>query len=458
MRSIVLVAALLLAACGSTLSGGSPSPLASATPPASPAPTGALPGSVVRVTVNGMPYSHGVDLQLTPSGSPVVIEMAFPFAVDKSSVERWPPKAPAVIWTDERTARLTFPESESNIGFKIAETLASDNSAVISWFTVNVVFPATRVIDLFTIGELNAITTGGPRTAATAFRISSAGRLTVSPDGRRAIEYEAIARPGRAAPAMIDLASRTRTPIAQPAISDGPFAFADWLPDGRVLLIGRDVWVGLGDGSAMQKLADAAAAVSGTPWTAVPSPSGDRVAIWGYNADGHITVVDLKNGSAARVAGPFRRSAADARVSLAWSRDGAVLAGTDSDSETGPAKARVRIVDIGTDRTVRTIDGGANYVSSFPTGELLVVRDSGQQGEGAQALGVVMGFDGVERRRYLGGGWFMSPDTRYLLQPQLGGAGYLGYTRIDLTTGGSFGFGLPGSFGRWLTDGRLAFY
>lgn len=458
MRSIAL-AGLLLIACGSPLAGGSASQRPSGpstAPSASLATADPLPGAAVRITVNGAPYTEGTEFALTPSGGSVAIVMTFPFAVDRPSLQRWLPLTAAATWSDDRTVRLIFPETESNIAFKVPETRATDNGGVIGLFTVNVAFPATRVIGIFTVGEL----TGGARvpTAATAFRISSAGSLTVSPDGRRAIAYEAITHPGGSGPALIDLATRARTPLAQPTAADGPFALADWLPDGRLLIVGRNVWVGDGDGSAMRKVADAAAAVGGMPWTAVPSPSGERVALWGYNPEGRVAVVDLRNGSIARVAGPFRRSGADARVSLAWSRDEVLLAGTDSDSEGGPAKARVRIVDLATDRTARTIEGGVLAVSSFPTGELLVVRDSGEQGAGARALGLVLGFDGVERRRYLGGAWSMSPDARSLLQSEAGGAGYAGYTLIDLSTGRSAGFGVASGFGRWLADGRLAFY
>lgn len=460
MRAIALVAALVLGACGSTLADGSPSPRASATPSASAAPTGMLPGSAVRITVNGAPYVDGTGFTLTPTGGLVTIVITFPFAVDKSSVERWLSKSSPITWTDDRTARLTFPETESMIGFKIAETRAADGSATIGWFTVHVDFPATRVVNEFTVAELYAIATGGSRTAASSFRVSSAGALTVSPDGRRAIAYQAIAPPSGVAPTMIQLVTRVSTPLAQPAAADGPFAFADWLPDGRLLMVGRSVWVGNGDGSAMRPIADAMGAAGGLPWMAVPNAAGDRIAIWGYNTDGHVAVVDLRDGASARVAGPFRRYAADSRVSLAWSRDGKLLAGIDSDAEAGAAKARVRIVDVATGQTVRTIEGGALSVSSFPTGELLVVQDPGEQGAGAQLLGLVMGFDGVEHQRYRGAAWQMSPDARYILQSLAGGAGYLGFTLIDLSTGrtAGAGFGLSSPFGRWLADGRLAFY
>jgi hypothetical protein len=459
MRIIALVGALLLSACGATLAGGSPSPLVSAlaTASAPAAPTGRLPGSVVRITVNGVPYPQGSEMTLTPTGGSVAIVMAFPFAVDRPSLERSLPRTAAVTWTDDRTVRLVIPETETNISFKAVQVAAVDKTAVIDLFTVQVAFPATRVINLFTVQEL----TDGTRVpaAATAYRVTAPGGLTVSPDGRRAIAFDGIQTgPGGTAPALIDLATRARMPLAQPTLADGPFAFADWLADGRLLIVGRDVWLGAGDGNGMRKVADATAAVGGLPWTAVPNAAGDRVAIWGYNTDGHVAVVDLRDGTIARVTGPFRRSAADARVSLAWSRDGALLAGTDSDSEAGPAKARVRIVNVPTDRTLRTIEGGVFGISALPTGELLVVRDAGEQGAGARNLGLVLGFDGVERRRYLGGWWSMSPDARYLLQMEAGGAGMAGYTLIELPTGRSFFFGVSSGFGRWLADGRAAFY
>ena len=418
-----------------------------------------MPGSSVRISVNGKPYSDGSTFTLTPTGGPVEIVIAFPFAVDRSSVERWLPKSPPITWTDDRTARLTFTETEP-IGFKIAETRAADGSATIDFFTVNVDFPATRVVNIFATGEAYAIATGGSRTAADSHRVSAAGSLTVSPDGGRAIQYQAITPPTAVAPTMIQLFTGVGTPLAQPKAADGPFALADWLPDGRLVMVGRSVWMGNGDGTGMRNIADAIAAAGGLPWTAVPNVAGDHVAIWAYSADGHVAVVDLKDGTVTRVAGPFRRYAADGTVSLAWSRDGTMLAGIDSDAEAGAAKARVRIVDLATGKTVRTIEGGAIKISSFTNGDLVVVRDPGEQGAGARLLGIVMGFDGVEHRRYMGCGWTMSPDARYVVQSECGGAGFSGFTIFELTPNGRppTGFGLDGAFRRFLSSGRLVFY
>ena len=91
MKMIALVAAFGLGACGSTLSGGSPSPTVSATQSAAAAPTGALPGSAVRITVNGAPYVDGTGFTLTPTGGTVTIVLAIPFTVDRPFLESWLP-------------------------------------------------------------------------------------------------------------------------------------------------------------------------------------------------------------------------------------------------------------------------------------------------------------------------------------------------------------------------------
>jgi hypothetical protein len=109
---------------------------------------------------------------------------------------------------------------------------------------------------------------------------------------------------------------------------------------------------------------------------------------------------------------------------------------------------------------VRTIEGGAVTVSSFPNGELVVTRDPGEQGAGARLLGIVMGFDGVEHARYHGCAWAMSPDARYIIQSECGGAGFSGFTIFELIPNGRppTGIALSGQFRRYLSSGRLVFY
>jgi hypothetical protein len=454
----VLAAGLVLCACDSTLAGASPSPQASvpsvapsASPSTSAAAAGPLPRSAVRITVNGASYDWDKTFQLTPTGQPVVLEMAFPFAVDRPFLETWlPTKTASVTWIDDRTVGLTFPETDSNIGFKVPETRSADHRATIDMFVVNVTFPASRVVSLYTVAEL----TGGARvpTPALSVRVSAPGALKVSPDGRRAVAFT------YAPPApliLVDLTTRTSAPLSGPTAADGPFVFADWLRDGRLLVVGRTVWIGNADGGAMRMVADAIAALGTAPSAAVPDPKGERVALTGSVVDGHVALLDLGTGSVTRITGPFRRSPPESGASLAWSKDGALLAGSDDDASIG-GTVRVRIVDPALDRTVRTIEGAAREVSALPSGELLVVRDTDRIRE---FLGVVMGFDGVEHTRYVGGGaWWMSPDARYLVQMEPnGGAGYPALSLIDLTSRRSTLIAGQAPFVGWLADGRLAF-
>ena len=454
----MLVAGLLLSACGSTLAGASPSPAPSAStgPPSTETPSatrglaGALPGSVVRITVNGAPYDPSVPFPLQPTGRPVVIEMAFPFAVDRSFMQTWIPANAVAAWVDDRTLRLTYAETETVINFKIPETRAADQSATVGIFVVRVDFPASRVVSTYTVAEL-AKGSGVP-TPATSVRLSAPGFLKVAPDGRRAIAY-ANAPP--APPVLVDLTTRASAPLAGPTAADGPFVFADWLRDGRLLVVGRTVWLGSADGSAMRMIANAINALGAGPSAAVPDPKGERVALTGSVVDGHVALLELGTGSVTRITGPFRRTPPESGASLAWSKDGALLAGTDDDANVG-ATVRVRIVDVATDRTVSTIEGPAREISSFPSGELLVVRETDRIRE---FLGLVLGFDGVEHRRYVAGGaWWMSPDAKYLLQQEPnGGAGYPALTLIDLATGRSSPVPVPLPFIGWLADDRLAF-
>ena len=460
MRNVALAAGLLLSACGSTLAGASPSPQGSATvsapspsegPAATPGLAGALPGSVVRITVNGAPYDQSLPFQLKPTGSPVVIQLSFPFAVDRSAIETWLPRSAVEVWTDDRTIRLTYPGTETNIGFKIPETRAADGSATIGLFIVRVGFPASRLISIYTIAEL----TDGARvpTPATSVRVSAPGLLRISPDGLRAI---AAAYQPNSPPLLVDLTTRTSAPLSAPDPAEGPFVFAGWLADGRLLIVGRSVWLGDRSGAAIRKVADVVPTLGAPPTSAVPSPSSDRVALSTDDPDGHVAVVDLRTGSVARISGPFRRVRSQAAVSLAWSKDGALLAGTDADAETAAMASRVRIVDLRTGRTLRTIEGDAVSLSSLPTNELLIVRESDRIRE---YLGLVVGFDGAEHRRYTGGGaWWMSPDGAFLLQQEpSGGAGYPALTLIDLASGRSHGLAVQSPFAGWLVDDRLAF-
>lgn len=460
-RPIVLALTVALVACaGATESDvrmPSPSVRASPTTTVTPSPAETrIPGAPVQVAVNdGTFVAAGHGMAASGEG-PTIVTLAFPFAVDRASVEQWIPDTATRRWTDDRTLRLTFLESDEHISFKVAETRAANGGVLIGPFTVDVRFPEARVVRIYTIADLS----GGVRvpTPSTSTRVRRGDGLTLSPDGKTAIVFDGFGPEAGPAPTLFDMRTKALTTLSQPPASDGWFSFADWLPDGRLVMVAKGVWVGDGRGASMRRVADAQAAVGGYPWLAVPDPSGRRLALWGYNADGHVAIVDLSDGSVRRITGPFRRSGADAAVRLAWSEDGSLIAGTDSDDEAGPAKARVRVVDVANDRTVRTLEGNVYAVSGLANGELIITRDSGERGAGGRLLGLRTGFDLIERARYLGCGWATSLDRRYLLQTECGGAGYQGYTLFDLGTGASHSFGLPAGVPRWLADGRVAYY
>jgi hypothetical protein len=415
--------------------------------------------------VNGVNYTPNAWISDTGLG-PTTIVLTFPFAVDRASVERSGLSGqPAKTWLDDRTLRLVYAETEPSIEFKIAETMSISGDAVIDFFLVHVL-RSTRLVTVYTAAELTAAGTAAFPRASGSWRVPGSDGLALAPDAKRVLIYDGFGPLSGPVPSVMDLDARTTTPLTQPPASDGWFSFVDWTADGRLVMVGRGVWVGDMSAGGMKRVADAEALLGGHPWLALPDPNETRIAIWGYNADGHVPVVDLGSGATRMLTGPFRRCAADGFASFAWSADGRFLAGTDCDTEEGPAKGRVRIVDVAADRTVRTIEGGVYTISGLPTGNFVLVRDSGESGAGFRLLGLIVGFDGQERGRYLGHAWRMSPDRRYMLQTRFQPAGGPDYTLFDLVTGTSAQFAVPcgdRSPGgcpnpHWMRDGRLAFY
>jgi hypothetical protein len=466
MRRLLLAFVVVVSACADpniAAPGTSTSaPTARFTPEPQSLPT-RLPGSVVRLTVNGV--ERPIDTGIRNEGDgPVTIVLTFPFAMDRPSVDQWgPPGSATKTWLDDRTLRIVFAETESLISFKMAELKSASGDAVIDFIGVSVTFPATRLVSVYTVAQLAASRSPQP---SSSWRIRSDDGRTLSADAKRMLLFDSLGAPSGQVPTFVDLDAKKSTVLAQPPASDGWFSFADWMADGRLVMVGRGVWVGDGNADNMRRIADAGSAVSGYVWISLPDPTEKRIALWGYNTDGHIAVVDLTTGAVQKISGPFRRCVADGAASFAWSGDGRLLAGTDCDSEEGNAKARVRIVDVGANRTVRTIEGGTFGINGLPSGNFMLVRDSGETGAGWRYLGLVMGFDGQERARYLGHGWLMSHDRRYLLQSEGGPAGCCSYSLFDLVAGTSFEFVVISggqsdggrAFPHWMRDGRLAFY
>ncbi len=228
----------------------------------------------------------------------------------------------------------------------------------------------------------------------------------------------------------VDLASGALT--ALPGPDPHGFWYAGWLPDGRLLVVGRKVWIGTAGGGPWEAMAEV-----GAPWTVVPSPSWRALALWGHTREGLYTVVDLEAGQADRRVGPFRRCAQDGGVNLAWSPDGKHLAGTDCDSDVSGQGERIRTVDPFSGEQVRTVEG-CSLVGWLPDGLLGWCR----RPEGGRKL-VLIGEDGSERE--LAAGYARpSPDGRYLIR-QARRDGRQVYVLMDLRSGEQVPLDLPGT-------------
>jgi len=79
---------------------------------------------------------------------------------------------------------------------------------------------------------------------------------------------------------------------------------------------------------------------------------------------------------------------------------------------------------------------------------------AGQTGEGARSLGIVYGFDGTEKARYLGYAWSISADGRYLLDIGSCCAGTPTSRLVDLRAPNASSVALPG-IASWTADGRI---
>lgn len=467
--------AILTVACGTTIVEAPSTPAALS--PLPPAPTSAspssatspspsrVPGSVVRVTANGSEVLPG-DPVPQRRGASNVVTLAFPFDMDRASVERFLPRDASPGWSDDRTLTLTLPEGST--GFKMVELASKDGRSLIDFLVVNLAPPQSVEVNVYTIADLTAGGAAGPTASAPRPAPSITHRITannsrppfiwggtLSDDATAMLEY---ATPFAKVPygvRVVDVATDTARDLPSPSAADGPFLAGQWLADGRLLIVGKKAWTINSDGTAPRTVADLTGP-DGSPTTALLSPDRRMLALtW----PGRVMVLDLTTGVLAALPTTFRPCDAATSVVLAWSLDAKRLAGSECPTGSRVDGWRVKIIDVPSGRIVATLPFGAYQLSTFATGELLAVTDSSISGEGAPSLGVVMGFDGIEHRRYLGGSWYLSPDTRYLLQREpTGGAGSsLGtfYTLIDQKASTQYRLFLPYDV-RWLPDGRLA--
>ncbi len=445
-RRAALVLVALLASCtpspetlASPSASAASSPSASATPSASAARSH-LPGTSVKITVNGGELLPGATGVLADAGTTVVV-LAFPVAMERASVEQWLPRGDVPTWTDDKTLSLSIAASETNAGFKVPESRSKDGATVIDIFFVPLEHGPSVVASFFTVAELLS-GARPPKADATRVPISRGHVAIASPDGTKLLTYlyAGFLAPD---PHIVDIAARKSIAVSVPS-TPGALVVAGWAANDRIVFVGSSVWVSGVDGSATRAVADIR--VLGDPTAAAMSPSGSFVVVGSTNG---VAVVDLGTGAMKTFAGHHACSLVPLTGRAAWSKDERRVALVECFVD---APVVTQIIDVATARNVAGVAGGIYGMVTALNGDLLVSRDSSERGEGARQLWVQVSFDGVEKARHLARAPGLSLDGRYLTDPSC--CAGEGFALRDLQAPGAPEVNIQGS-AQWLRDGRL---
>lgn len=203
---------------------------------------------------------------------------------------------------------------------------------------------------------------------------------------------------------LLDLETGTvsRLPLSLPTDALHHQSLVLWLPDGRLLLTGREIWVGGPRGE------DPRSVFARFPFQVTPSPSGRLLAIVPLGSS-EIVVLDLSSGKTTTLKGPFRQCVQDGGIPISWAPDERAIAGTDcSDQAQGGMQTRfVRLAD---GREIRTLPE-LTILAWLPSGDIIARAPLDRRA--APDLFVV---DAEGARRAIPGlGFYVSPDGRFLL-------------------------------------------
>jgi hypothetical protein len=392
--------------------------------------------------VNDVDLKQGATAQLDGE-TPAHVVITFPLPIDRASVERWLPRTGSTTWIDDQTVSLTISANENNLTFKVPESKSIDGSTIVDLFFVSLSVPPSVVVSTYSPDELLA---GARPPRDSAFRVSAADERRFSPDGREVLLYQTTARPTGHAPRVFDLANRSTLALPVPAPARGPLLVAAWPRSDRIVLVGDGIWVGPPDGSAVRTVSDLRA--FGKPVTAAVSALGNFVAL-GWSD--RLMIVDLASGATRLISNHHDECGPETSwfTRLAWSRDERRIAVVECPA---PATQTVRIVDLASDRTAATLEGGDMGVTTLLTGDFTVSRESGEHGEGQRRLIVVYSFAGAEKARYLGYAPTLSPDGRYMLDGTC--CAGEGFVLTDLQASGQ-PMRAVGGIAMWLPEGRV---
>jgi hypothetical protein len=424
-------------------------------PTSPPFTVGLITAEQIDIRVNGHRLGPGSPIGAWVEGD-LELRMAFPVAMDRASTELALNvlSLPEVSfrWPDDRTVIVTVSEltGSTTVRFDPGVARSADGGSLVDGFDFTLPSPEVAHIDIFRPAEL--LPEPAIAQPARSYTVRAGDGLSVSPDGERAILFDGLSPRLGPPPRVVRLATGERREIGVPA-SAGWLAFADWIPGGRILLVGREVWLTDSDGGNLRSLFRNDWA-NGLVWRAFPSPSGRRVAMWSPVDEGRVAIADLERATVTRLASPFRRCAQDGGVSLVWSPDETRVAGVDCEP-TAPGRGFIRFVDLASDRTLRTVSG-FYAISSFGDGYMLH-QPLARIGGGV--LAVVFGWDGAERHRFEGGELLVSPDRTHALHSGSGLVPTRAAALIELATGRSTQVAFPITLPRaWTPAGLIVLY
>ncbi|MFZ5824452.1 MAG: TolB family protein [Bacillota bacterium] len=453
-RQIVagLLLTLLLAGCAEPKRQEAASP----EPPAPSPPAGAPrtepkpePAPLAfTLTVNGREVTDGAVVKADYYAH-AELRLRFPVAMDRRSVDyirKRLPKGTTLDWEDERTSRMRVPPGGS-FAINLAGAQSLDGSAAVKAGLVEVRREEYSRLSLYRPAELMA----GREGVTGRWRPNShQNGIALSPDRTQALFFspDPFGRPWP--PWLVDLTTGQERPVPVPD-TDHWFSAGGWLPDGRIYLLGKTLWVSDPSGEAWREVAGDL-----FNWVARLSPDGTRIATWSPTEPESLLVVDF-DGQKRLVKGPFRRPGADGGISVAWSPDGQWLAGSDHDSQATGEGPRIRIVDAVGDRPGRTIEG-VTLVTWLSTGDLVAYRRpyvSAKRGDPDPGVkGELLRIDSTGKERPLLDRWAQpSPDGAHLLLSEWDGQRQV-LSLVESATGKQVELPLP-HWARWTDQGEI---
>jgi hypothetical protein len=225
--------------------------------------------------------------------------------------------------------------------------------------------------------------------------------MVFGPDPRWAITSNVGAR---APLRLLDLESGGITSVALslPADALHQRSLVRWLPDGRLLLTGSEIWIGGPRGE------DPKSVFARFPFEVAPSPSGKLLAITTLDSSA-VVVLELATGRTTTLTGPFRPCVQDGGVGIVWAPDERVLAATDC-SDQAQGGMQTRFVSVADGREIRSLPE-LRIGGWLRSGDIIA---SGSFRPRAEPELWVVDVSGA-RRSLPPIGYYLSPDERFLL-------------------------------------------